>query len=117
MSANQQWQGVPTGTTDAWRALFNAAPTSEGMNLTAACPVCGARTLHQYFSLEEEAPRELRGALYRGPGSYWEWCSTCHSFEHMHGYVPDWWSKPPLHVDHSRLTAVPDMLEAARAKS
>ena len=116
MNTTQQWQGVPTATVDAWRSLFNSAPTSEAMNLTVPCPVCGARTLHRYYALEKEAPRELRGASYRGPGSYWEWCSTCHSFEHMHGYVPAWWSVPLLNVDHARLTAVPDLLEAARLK-
>lgn len=112
--SSQQWQGVPIAVVDVWRAVFNAAPASEMMDLSTPCPVCGSKSLHRYFSLEKEAPRELRGASYRGPGSYWEWCASCHSFEHMHGYVPSWWSMQPLSVDHSQLTAIPDLLEAAR---
>jgi hypothetical protein len=114
--SNQTWVGVPPEAVDVWRKVFNTASVSQAMNLTASCPVCGASTLHRYYSLQKEAPRQLRGVSYRGPGSYWEWCSTCRCFEHMYGYVPVWWSVPPLDVDHSLLTPVPDLLEAARPK-
>jgi hypothetical protein len=110
---HQAWQGVPLTFIDSWRQLFNAAPQQEAMHLSAPCPVCGQRTLHRYYSLEKVAPRELRGVLYQGPGSYWEWCSSCKSFEHMHGYVPDWWKVEPLPIDHAQLTAIPDVLDDA----
>ncbi len=116
MNQIRQWQGVPTAIIDAWRTLFNATPATEGMNLSASCPVCGQRTLHRYYALERAAPRELRGAAYQGPGSYWEWCSSCRSFEHMSGYVPAWWQVEPLAIDHARLTAVPDLLDEVLGK-
>lgn len=108
-----KWHGVPQEFAAEWRRIFNDASPSEGMHLLGMCPVCSARSLHRYFSLEKEAPRELRGAMYKGPGSYWEWCSSCCSYEHMHGYVPEWWDVLPLDIDHSLLTVFPEEIDQA----
>jgi hypothetical protein len=111
--SSKNWHGVPQESADAWRRVFNSVAPEEIMHLSADCPVCGNQSLHRYFSLEKEQPRELRGLIYRGPGSYWEWCSSCHSFEHMSGYVPVWWDIDPLNIDHAQLTAIPDLIDDA----
>lgn len=81
------------------------------------CPICGEATLYRYFSLMKVQPRLLRDVMYQGPGSYWEWCATCHSFEHMSGYVPMWWSFEFAGIDPSKLTAIPDVINAALHQS
>ncbi len=106
------WQGVPEAKLSEWRKLFNDS-ISGGIDMPDACPVCANKTLHRYYHLAKVEPRELRGKLFQGVGSYWEWCSSCHSYEHMHGYVPDWWQSKPLEVNHVALTAIPNILDAA----
>ncbi len=44
------------------------------------CPECKKNTLH-YFYLGWEEKR----------GGNWIWCSSCLSFMHTSGLVPDWW--------------------------
>jgi hypothetical protein len=34
----------------------------------------------------------------------------------MSGFVPEWWEVEPLNIDHSKLTALPDLLDEAIAK-
>jgi hypothetical protein len=109
------WRGVPEIHLPAWRKLFNDA-VGSGLDIPYACPVCGNHTLHRYYHLAKLEPRELRGKRFQGMGGYWEWCSSCHAYEHMHGYVPEWWHEKPLDVDHSKLTPIPDVLDAARLK-
>jgi hypothetical protein len=106
-----EWVGVTADKIDAWREIFNHS--QNGIDLKDACPVCGQCTLHKYYHLARVEPRELRGRSFQGQGSYWEWCSSCRSYEHMSGYVPDWWIEKPLLVNHSDLTAIPDLLDAA----
>lgn len=111
--SKQEWQGVPLEHQLAWQAIFNAAPPSEGERLSSSCPICGVKALYRYYTLGKARPQELAGLMYKGPGSYWEWCSACHSFEHMSVYVPEWWNILPLKIDHSRLTAIPDLIDEA----
>lgn len=111
-SGNAFWQGVPEEKLPAWRKLFNDA-VGGGVDLPNDCPVCGHRMLHRYYHLAKVEPRELRGKLFQGLGSYWEWCSSCRSYEHMHGFVPDWWQEKPLAVNHAELTVTPGILDAA----
>lgn len=106
------WHGVPEVNLPVWRALFNVS-IGGGIDIPDACPVCNKHTLHRYYHLVKPEPRELRGKMYQGVGSYWEWCSSCHSYEHMHGYVPEWWKEKPLNVNHAELTVIPDILESA----
>lgn len=111
--SKQAWHGVPQEHLLTWRDIFNAALPNEGEHLSNSCPICNVKALYRYYALEKASPRELRGLRYKGPGSYWEWCSACHSFEHMSGYVPEWWNITPLKIDHSRLTAIPDLIDKA----
>lgn len=108
-----EWKGVPIEQLSAWRALFDSRQQGNAMHLPCACPVCGAMTLYRYYALERPQAREIEGKMYRGMGSFWEWCSSCRSFEHMSGFVPAWWKVEPLDIDHSKLTALPDLLDQA----
>jgi len=67
-----KWDGVPVEAHTAWRKIFNAAPPSEQAHLSAPCPICGSKTLRRFYSLMKVKPREIRGEIYTGPGSYWE---------------------------------------------
>jgi hypothetical protein len=110
-SEKEGWHGVPLEKVEQWRAIFNNA--REGMSLAEQCPVCGARSLKQYYHLVHKEPKVLRSNEFRGRGSCWEWCSSCRSYEHMDGLVPVWWHEEPLDVDHFKLTPIPDMLDEA----
>ncbi|MFZ6679676.1 hypothetical protein [Undibacterium sp. Tian12W] len=110
-----EWKGVPLEHSKKWQDIFQLSPPSEGMHLAAACPVCGANSLFRYFALGRAEPREIQGIKVKGSGSYWEWCSRCRSFEHMSVWVPEWWQVDPLKIDHEKLTARPDLLDAAVA--
>jgi hypothetical protein len=111
-----EWKGVPLEHWSAWRELFNLRHQGNAMHLACACPICDAETLFRYYALGRVQPGEIDGNKYRGPGSYWEWCSSCRSFEHMSAFVPEWWKVEPLNIDHSKLTALPDLLDEAIAK-
>jgi hypothetical protein len=104
------WQSVPKQHLDDWQRIFNAS--QEGLHLAAACPVCGNHSLHRYFHLAKPEPRLLAGKTFVGRGSGWEWCSSCHSYEHFSGFIPAWWHEA-LPVDHAKLTALPGALEQA----
>ena len=74
------WRGIPPEYTDRWREIYNNAAPEEGMHLSDACPVCGDTELYRYYSLLKTQPRLLGGIMYKGPGSYWEWCGSCRSW-------------------------------------
>ena len=105
------WRDVPEGLTVVWRVIFDRS--SEGLDLDSTCPVCGARTLHRWFHLATPKPVVTAGRRWLGRGGEWQWCSTCKSFEHSSGLVPDWW-KDPLRVDATQLMSDPDVIEEAR---
>lgn len=111
MSRKRQWQGVPVELTQEWRRIFGSS--ENGIDVEGLCPVCNSPTLHRWF----DTPRafavghEKDGC--RGYGGEWDWCSSCHSYEHYSGLVPDWW-QDVLTVDPSLLTHDPDAIEAAR---
>ena len=111
------WRGIPPEYTDRWREIYNNAAPEEGMHLSDACPVCGDTELYRYYSLLKTQPRLLGGIMYKGPGSYWEWCGSCRSYEHVSGYVPISWVVELSGIDHSKLTAIPDMIDIARHKN
>lgn len=107
------WNGVPVDGILAWRAAFRGA---TGMNVDAPCPVCGSRSLRQYYVLDKPASREIRGVKFAGPGSYWAWCGSCGVYEHATSFVPESWRGPVLPVRHDLLTPVPKELEEAVAQ-
>ncbi|EPF4820954.1 hypothetical protein [Escherichia albertii] len=112
----KQWSGIPTEYTDRWREIYNNVTPGEEMHLSTACPVCGDTELYRYYSLVKTQPCLLGGIMYKGPGSYWEWCGSCRSYEHMSGYVPISWAVELSGIDHSKLTAIPDMIDTAMRK-
>lgn len=105
------WQDVPEPFADAWRRIFDQS--RAGLDLDEPCPVCGAAELHRWFHLDQKQPTEALGRRWRGSGSQWQWCSSCRSYEHSSGLVPDWWQSE-LVVDVGRLRHDPQPLEEAR---
>jgi hypothetical protein len=111
VTSEQPWTEVTRSHRSEWRALFNVG---AGPHVDGACPVCGATTLHRWYVLDEDLPRELRGIRFSGPGRLWEWCSTCHSYEHYRdGTVPASWVEP-WPADRDELRFDPGPIETRR---
>ncbi len=109
MSDINQWAGVPAHAIAAWNAAFAASP--GGIDVPGACPVCGSQALHRYFQIG----KQLFGVSgFFARGASWEWCGSCHTYEHASALVPVWWTAS-LDVDESLLTAIPDALDVALA--
>jgi len=108
---NIEWKGVSRNYADAWREAFDVP--SESYIVPGYCPVCGGTSLRRYYYLGRAEAHVVRGVLYAGPGSSWEWCSSCRSYEHAQALVPAYWSGAALDLDHSLLTPVPDVLDQA----
>ncbi len=108
-----KWNGVPLAADAAWREIFNAAAPAEQAHLSAPCPICGNKTLRRFYSLMKVKPREIEGEIYVGPGSYWEWCSSCRAFEHFSGLVPAWWDFDLPNLDHYYLKHDPGLIDDA----
>jgi hypothetical protein len=104
------WNGVPLERVAAWNEVYSLS--QEGVDLSASCPVCGSRTLHRYFLVGKPGVVVRRGRRYVASGAGWEWCSSCRSYVHFSGLVPEWWSSD-LRVESSELTAEPEALERA----
>ena len=66
----------------------------------ATCPICGNKTGHIYMHRYDE---ENHGGL-------WIWCSSCHSYSHGSGKVPDWWKNLSLFTIPD-LKSVPDNID------
>ena len=107
-----RWQSVPASSRGDWRQAF-AAP-SGGVDVDAACPVCGAWQLHRYYQVGARLPAPASHGQFIARGALWEWCSCCRSYEHATALVPVWWHSD-IAPDERRLTALPDGLEAALA--
>jgi hypothetical protein len=107
------WRDVPNDKEAQWRGLFDVS--MEGVDLSSACPVCGGRALHRWFNLHRSRPTVEFGRKWVGPGSQWQWCSNCRSYEHTRALVPDWW-KSDLVVPEAELHHDPGPIESARLK-
>jgi hypothetical protein len=94
------WHGVPDEHLPAWRDVFREL--RAGLDVDAACPVCGVRALHVWF--HRDSPRR---------GSGWVWCSNCRCYEHYSCTVPDSWQSS-LKVDPDLLMHHPEPIEQAR---
>ena len=114
MKHEREWQGVPLELSAAWQKIFSAS--QDGIDVDGLCPVCGSPSLHHWFDKPRpfEAGYERDG--FRGHGGLWEWCSSCHSYEHYSGLVPAWWHDV-LTVDETLLTHDPEAIESARLDS
>jgi hypothetical protein len=109
----QQWHDVPDDKVIAWRVVFEAS--TEGSDLRTACPICRQRTLHRWFFLHRDDPTTEDYRTWAGPGSQWQWCSSCCAYEHSSGLVPIWWQSD-LDVDPALLVHDPGPIEAARQR-
>jgi hypothetical protein len=106
------WRDVPDVIVPAWRGIF--VQSTSGLDLDDPCPVCGAYDLHRWFYLENGEPGQSTQRNWQGPGSQWQWCSNCRSYEHSSGLVPDWW-RTELVVDPHLLRHDPGPIEEARS--
>jgi len=107
------WRSVPDAACDAWRQAF-AVPggAAAGVDVAVPCPVCGEARLHRYYQVGAPLAAGISAAGFVARGALWEWCSACRCYEHASALVPAWW-RGDLAVDEARLTAQPDVLEAA----
>ncbi len=110
MSESRYWRGVPLDKRAMWSRVF--AQSREGIDLAAACPICGSPTLHHYYLVGKPLDRVIDAERFVADGARWEWCSTCATYDHSQALVPAWWSDPHL-VINGVLTAEPDALERA----
>ncbi len=104
------WVGVPVEKMARWQAAFDR---QSDVFVTVPCPVCGELGLRQYYHLEKDELKELRGRAFIGRGSYWAWCANCGTYEHASSFVPADWSGIALPVNHAALTPLPTELEVA----
>jgi hypothetical protein len=111
--SGDKWFSVPAKHWDEWRYIFDGAAPAEKAHLSSSCPVCRCNSLYRYFSLLRTQPKEINGFMYKGPGGYWEWCSSCHSYEHMSGFVPEWWDVVSLPINHGSLAHSPELIDQA----
>lgn len=108
------WKDVPDDAMARWRAIFDAS--TEGLDLSAPCPVCGSHSLHRWFHMHTARPSVQHGRRWAGSGSEWQWCSACGAYQHMSGLVPQWW-QPKLVVPEVDLRHDPGPIETARGRT
>lgn len=104
------WKGIPADLAEAWRKIYQN--DQEGYTLSAPCPICSARTLRRYYQVGRPISLIIDQQHFVARGGCWEWCSTCKTYEHSSGLVPEWWSCD-LVIDGSKLTAEPTGIEEA----
>jgi hypothetical protein len=109
-----RWHDVPEEKVRVWREAFDAS--TEGTDLRASCPVCGEQTLHRWFYLHRVQLSVSDGRAWQGRGSQWQWCSSCRSYEHSSGLVPDWWI-PTFEIPLEVLKHDPDAIELLRLQA
>jgi hypothetical protein len=104
------WSGVPDEYQAEWQRAYEES--QESINLLVPCPICGVVALHRWYQIGRPTNRVIKGIKFVAHGGLWEWCSSCRSFEHYSGLVPEWWSCN-LEVDTKNLTALPTAIEEA----
>ncbi|RYD68525.1 MAG: hypothetical protein EOP83_00675 [Verrucomicrobiaceae bacterium] len=114
MKQEREWKSVPEELWRPWQQIFSSS--QDGIDVDGLCPVCHSPTLHHWFDKARPFDEGQEKEGFRGRGGLWEWCSSCHSYEHYSGYVPDWW-QDVLAVDEDLLTHDPDAIESARLES
>lgn len=104
------WKGIPLEHRALWRKIFDSHQTEHALNVL--CPICGQFGLRQYYMVEHYNGKVIKGEVYLGEGSLWEWCNKCHHYEHMSVFVPNGWDFC-LELDKSKLTHTPSYIEGA----
>ena len=111
MEQERQWKGVPPESTVEWQRIFSEC--TDGIDVDGLCPVCHSPTLHHWFDKPRPFAAGHERDGFRGHGGLWEWCSSCHSYEHYSGLVPAWWQDLFI-LDGTSLRHDPDAIETAR---
>lgn len=106
-----EWSGVSSHLTREWQRTFQDEHLTE--NLSAPCPNCHQKTLHQWYQVGEPYEKEIEGNKYMAKGGGWQWCSSCKIYEHFSGLVPKGW-KSKIQVDPFKLSALPEAIEEER---
>ncbi|WP_394438599.1 LIM domain-containing protein [Streptomyces sp. SGAir0957] len=107
------WRLVPPDTVDAWRAIFDADRAAP--DLTAPCPCCGARELHQWYRVDAPLDDVFDGVHATAYGWRTEWCAACHvCHEDGDSFVPDQWRSPYEVPEAHEMKFAPRYVEAAR---
>lgn len=78
--------------------IFDAANEGKA-TFPACCPICQQKAAHIYMHRHDTMH-----------GGVWLWCSSCHSYAHMSGIIPDWW-KNPTYTDENMLDSEPEYLD------
>jgi hypothetical protein len=104
------WFGVPDDYQTAWQQIYQES--RESLNLPVPCPICNVMALHRWYQIGHPVDRIIDGRRFIATGAVWEWCSSCQSFDHYSGLVPDYWSCN-LVVDEKKLTALPTAIQSA----
>ena len=89
MNHEREWQGVPLEAGSAWQRIFSES--KDGINVDGLCPMCSSPSLHHWFDKPRPFAEGYERDGFRGHGSLWEWCSSCHTYEHYSVLVPSWW--------------------------
>ena len=110
----KDWHDVPLNVAANWRAIFDAS--TEGLDVSGNCPICGAVSLHRYFNTHKAEHSTVGGRDRIGSGSQWQWCSNCMAYEHTSGLVPPWWGTA-VSVPESDLMHDPGAIETARLRA
>lgn len=113
MTVLREWKGVPEDSVKQWMRSFLSKETRD---VSGACPICNAHTLHQWFDRPRLFAEGKERPGFIGHGGGWQWCSSCYSYEHYSGLVPDWW-RDTLKVDTEKLTHSPEAIEVARLRA
>jgi hypothetical protein len=110
-----EWTDVPEDARKRWSDIFEHS--RDGLDVAGECPVCSRQELHRWFDASHLKPDERFGDEIAGRGGQWQWCASCHSYEHTSGLVPKWWlasEGSDLPVDPEDLMHDPDAIERAR---
>lgn len=105
------WQEVADVHLHQWQRAFGWFPTA--FHPTSPCPVCGQRTLFQWYLLHQQDPFVTDERLMLGRGSQWQWCGSCFCYLHCQAMVPYGWVSP-FRTQPRELWTAPETLEQQR---
>lgn len=96
----KNWKDADESNIVKWYEIWDITFTKPTIPADLACPECAEPTIHYFYLRWGEKNR----------GGSWIWCSSCLSFIHASGIVPDWW-KNIEHISPDLLEPQPEWLE------
>lgn len=105
----KSWKGVPCDKAQLWQKVFSKI--IAGIRVPGTCPVCSQAALRHYYYIGRPMPQEFEGVRFQSRGGLWEWCANCRTYEHSQALVPEVWQEVLPNLDHSKLTAIPDVID------